>query len=272
MAYDNTDFSIEELIRYGQHIILPGFGLEAQKKLKAAKLLVVGCGGLGSPLLLYLTAAGIGTIGIVDFDVVDASNLQRQVLFDESEIGQFKVEAAKKKLQLLNSFIKINIYNEKLTSKNAMGIIKDYDLVADGTDNFATRYLINDACVLLNKPNVYASVFQFEGQVSVFNFKNQMGQSGPNYRDLYPYPPPANLLLNCAQAGVPGILPGIIGNLQALEVIKAITGIGEILSGRLFTFNALHFETKIFTIQHHPANPLTGENPTIKDLADYELC
>lgn len=270
MSYENIHFSKEELARYDRHIIIPDFGLEAQKKLKAAKVLVVGSGGLGSPSLLYLAAAGVGTIGIIDFDVVDDSNLQRQVLFGVDEIGKPKVEAAKNRLQALNPHITITIYNLQLTSKNALDIIKHYDVVADGTDNFPTRYLVNDACVLLDKPNVYASIFQFEGQVSVFNYRNKNGEPGPNYRDLYPTPPPPGLVPSCAEGGVLGVLPGIIGSLQALEVIKIITGVGENLSGRFFLFDALNFETRTFNIKRNPANPLNGENPTIKELIDYE--
>jgi len=230
MNFQDIKFSREELARYDRHIIIPEFGLESQKKLKAAKVLVIGSGGLGSPVLLYLAAAGIGTIGIVDFDVVDDSNLQRQVLFGINEIGKPKVEAAKRRLEALNPHIKINLYNVHLNSQNALEIIKDYDVIADGTDNFPTRYLVNDASVLLNKPNIYASIFQFEGQVSVFNYTNQKGETGPNYRDLYPVPPPPGLVPSCAEGGVLGVLPGIIGSLQALEVIKVITGVGETLS------------------------------------------
>jgi len=219
-------FSKEELARYNRHIIIPEFGLAAQQKLKAAKVLVVGSGGLGSPVLLYLAAAGVGTIGIVDFDVVDDSNLQRQVLFGVDEIGKPKVEAAKQRLEALNPHINFVLYNTQLTSQNAPDIIKDYDVVADGTDNFPTRYLVNDACVLLGKPNIYASIFQFEGQVSVFNFRNVNGDLGPNYRDLYPTPPPPGLVPSCAEGGVLGVLPGIIGSLQALEVIKVNRGRG----------------------------------------------
>ena len=263
-------FSKEELARYNRHIIIPDFGIEAQRKLKAAKVLVIGSGGLGSPALLYLAAAGIGTIGIVDFDVVDDSNLQRQVLFGINEIGQPKVEAAKKRLESLNPYIEIKLYNTQLTSKNALDIIKDYDVVADGTDNFPTRYLVNDACLLLDKPNVYASIFQFEGQVSVFNYKNKKGERGPNYRDLYPTPPPPGLVPSCAEGGVLGVLPGIIGSLQASEVIKIITGVGEPLNGRFFTFDALSFETRIFKIKRRDDNPVNGKNPTIHALIDYE--
>jgi sulfur-carrier protein adenylyltransferase/sulfurtransferase len=270
MSYENIHFSKEELSRYDRHIIIPDFGFEGQKKLKAAKVLVIGSGGLGSPSLLYLAAAGVGTIGIIDFDVVDDSNLQRQVLFGVDEIGKPKVEAAKKRLEALNPYITINVYNEQLTSKNALDIIKDYDVVADGTDNFPTRYLVNDACVLLGKPNVYGSIFQFEGQVSVFNYRDNNGEVGPNYRDLYPSPPPPGLVPSCAEGGVLGVLPGIIGSLQALEVIKVITGVGETLSGRFFIFDALNFESRTFKIKPNPTNPLNGENPTIKELIDYE--
>ena len=266
----NIIFSKEELARYNRHIIIPGFGLEAQEKLKAAKVLVVGSGGLGSPVLLYLAAAGVGTIGIVDFDVVDDSNLQRQVLFGVDEIGRPKVEAAKERLQALNPHIEIVLYNTQLTSKNALDIIKEYDVIADGTDNFPTRYLVNDASVLTGKPNVYASIFQFEGQVSVFNYVNKEGVLGPNYRDLYPTPPPPGLVPSCAEGGVLGVLPGIIGSLQALEVIKIITGVGETLSGRFFTFDALNFETKTFKIARRKDNPLNGQDPSIRELIDYE--
>ena len=263
-------FSKEELARYNRHIIIPEFGLAAQQKLKAAKVLVVGSGGLGSPVLLYLAAAGIGTIGIVDFDVVDDSNLQRQVLFGVNEIGKPKVEAAKARLQALNPHLEFVLYNTQLTSLNALDIIKDYDVVADGTDNFPTRYLVNDACVLLGKPNVYASIFQFEGQVSVFNYRHANGNLGPNYRDLYPTPPPPGLVPSCAEGGVLGVLPGIIGSLQALEVIKVVTGVGDPLSGRFYIFDALNFESRTFNISRRKDNPLNGENPTITQLIDYE--
>jgi molybdopterin/thiamine biosynthesis adenylyltransferase/rhodanese-related sulfurtransferase len=270
MSTDNITFSQAEYARYNRHIIIPEFGLEGQKKLKAAKVLVVGSGGLGSPVLLYLAAAGVGTLGLVDFDVVDDSNLQRQVLFGVDAIGKPKVEAAKQRLQSLNPHINIVTYNTQLTSQNALDIIKDYDVVADGTDNFPTRYLVNDACLLLDKPNVYASIFQFEGQVSVFNYVNNKGQRGPNYRDLYPTPPPSGLVPNCAEGGVLGVLPGIIGSLQANEVIKVITGIGDTLSGRFFVFDALTFESRTFNISRNENNPVNGKNPTITQLIDYE--
>jgi adenylyltransferase/sulfurtransferase len=270
MSISDIQFSKEELARYNRHIIIPEFGMEAQQKLKAAKVLVVGSGGLGSPVLLYLAAAGVGTIGIVDFDVVDDSNLQRQVLFGVDEIGKPKVEAARRRLEALNPHIQLILHNTQLTSKNALDIIKDYDLVADGTDNFPTRYLVNDACVLLGKPNIYASIFQFDGQVSVFNYLFPNGELGPNYRDLYPTPPPPGLVPSCAEGGVLGVLPGIIGSLQALEVIKVITGVGEPLVGRFYTFDALNFESRTFNISRREDNPLNGTNPTITALIDYE--
>lgn len=263
-------FTKEELARYNRHIIIPGFGMEAQQKLKKARVLIIGSGGLGSPALLYLAAAGVGTIGIVDFDIVDDSNLQRQVLFGVESVGTPKVEAAKKRLEALNPHIRINLYNTHLNSSNALDILRDYDVIADGTDNFPTRYLVNDAAVLLGKPNVYASIFQFEGQVSVFNYRQPNGELGPNYRDLYPTPPPPGLVPSCAEGGVLGVLPGIIGSLQALEVIKVITGVGETLSGRFFIFDALTFESRTFTIKPREDNPLNGRNPSITKLIDYE--
>jgi sulfur-carrier protein adenylyltransferase/sulfurtransferase len=270
MSTQEIHFSKEELARYNRHIIIPDFGEAAQLKLKAAKVLIIGSGGLGSPALLYLTAAGVGTIGIVDFDVVDDSNLQRQVLFDIHEIGKPKVEAARRRLEALNPHVNFVLHNTHINSGNALEIIKEYDVVADGTDNFPTRYLINDATVLLDKPNVYASIFQFDGQVSVFNYVNRHGERGPNYRDLYPTPPPPGLVPSCAEGGVLGVLPGIIGSLQALEVIKVITGVGEPLSGRFFTFDALNFENRTFNIKRRADNPLNGNHPTIRELIDYE--
>ena len=261
---EEINFTKEELARYNRHIIIPDFGIEAQKKLKAAKVLVIGSGGLGSPLLLYLAAAGVGTLGFVDLDVVDDSNLQRQVLFGVQDIGTPKVEAAKIRLKQLNPHIKIKTYNTQFTSKNALEIIRDYDVVADGTDNFPTRYLVNDASVLAGIPNVYASIFQFEGQVSVFNYTDKNGTKGPNYRDLYPTPPEPGLIPNCAEGGVLGVLPGIIGSLQANEVIKVITGVGEPLSGRFFVFDALTFETRTLKITKR------ANSTEIKELIDYE--
>lgn len=269
-SVDEVTFSRKELSRYNRHIIIPEFGLEAQQKLKKSKVLVIGSGGLGSPLLLYLAAAGVGHLGIVDFDTVDDSNLHRQVLFGVSEVGKPKVEAAKQRLEGINPYIEIKIYNTQLTSYNAMDLVSNYDVVADGTDNFPTRYLVNDACVLSGKPNVYASIFQFEGQVTVFNYVNKAGELGPNYRDLYDSPPPAGLVPNCAEGGVLGVLPGIIGSLQALEVIKVITGVGDPLSGKLYTFDALSFQSRTFAIKRRDTNPLNGSNPTQFELIDYE--
>jgi len=266
----NIQFSKDELERYSRHLIIPEFNIEGQKKLKAARVLVIGSGGLGSPALLYLAAAGVGNIGIVDFDKVDASNLQRQVLFSMQDVGRPKVEAAKERLLGLNPFIHITTYNTHLNSHNALEIFKDWDIVADGTDNFPTRYLINDACVLLGKVNVYASIFRFDGQVTVFNYKYPSGEFGPNYRDLYPEPPPPDLVPSCAEGGVLGVLPGIIGSLQASEVIKIITGLGEPLVGRMYSLDALSFETRIFKYRKNPDNPLTGKNPTLRGLIDYE--
>jgi len=270
MSYQDIPFSAEELSRYHRHLIIPGFGLEGQQKLKVARVLVVGAGGLGSPLLMYLAAAGVGHIGIADFDVVEDSNLQRQVLFGEADLGLLKVEAAKRRLESLNPHIRITLHPEKLSAQNALHIIAAYDVVADGSDNFPTRYLVNDACVLLGKTNVYAAVSRFEGQVSVFNYPDEQGNPGPNYRDLHPVPPPPGLVPDCAEGGVLGVLPGIIGSLQALEVVKIVAGIGEVLNGRLFIFDGLHFETRTFNIRKRADNPLNGKNPTISQLIDYE--
>lgn len=260
---DNNSFHPLELARYSRHIAIPEFNIEGQRKLKAAKVLVVGSGGLGSPLLLYLTAAGVGHIGIVDFDVVDDSNLQRQVLFTTDDIGKSKSETAKERLEKLNPYVKFTVYNKAFTSENALEIIKDYDVVADGTDNFPTRYLVNDACVLAGKINVYASIFRFEGQVAVFNFLKEDGTRGANYRDLFPEPPPPGMVPSCAEGGVLGVLPGIIGSMQANEVIKVITGVGEPLSERLFLFDAASFTTRILKVRKNP-------NTIITKLIDYE--
>jgi len=259
----DTQFSKSELERYSRHLIIPEFNIEGQRKLKESKVLVVGTGGLGSPLLQYLTAAGVGTIGIVDFDTVDDSNLQRQVLFNVNDIGESKAETAAEKLKLLNPHIQFKVYDTQMTSENALEIIQDFDVVADGTDNFPTRYLVNDACVILGKTNVYASIFRFEGQVSVFNHIVN-GERGPNYRDLFPEPPPPGLVPSCAEGGVLGVLPGIIGSLQANEVIKVITGIGDTLAGRLFLFDAFTFETRTVNIHKDP------QQKRITELIDYE--
>jgi adenylyltransferase/sulfurtransferase len=263
-------FSNQELARYSRHLIIPEFNIEGQKRLKAAKVLVVGTGGLGAPLLQYLTAAGVGTIGIVDFDVVDDSNLQRQVLFTVADVGRPKVEAAAERLRAQNPFVEFHVHNLRLTADNALDLIAQYDLVADGTDNFATRYLVNDACVLLGKTNVYASIFRFEGQAAVFNHLLPDGSRSPNYRDLFPEPPPPGLVPSCAEGGVIGVLPGILGSIQANEVIKVISGVGDPLAGRLFLFDALSFETRILKVAADPRNPLTGKNPTQTTLIDYD--
>ncbi|MFN8395105.1 MAG: molybdopterin-synthase adenylyltransferase MoeB [Bacteroidia bacterium] len=259
-----------ELHRYSRHIILPEFNLAGQERLKASKVLVVGAGGLGSPVLLYLAAAGIGTIGIVEFDRVEEHNLQRQVLYGTSDLGESKAFSAKERVLDLNPHVEVRVHEEALRSDNALDIIRDYDIVADGTDNFATRYLVNDACVLLGKVNVYASIFRFDGQVSVFNLALLDGSRGPNYRDLYPTPPPPGMVPSCAEGGVLGVLPGIIGSMQATEVIKIAAGIGEPLSGRLFLFDALTFESRTLKFRKDPRNPISGDNPTITQLIDYE--
>lgn len=263
-GWEDVTFSKEELSLYDRHLIIPQLGIEGQKKLKASKVLVIGAGGLGSPALLYLAAAGVGTIGIVDFDNVEVSNLHRQVLFGIEDVGKPKVEAAKRRLQSLNPHINIVTHNTRLTSENALEIFKGYDVVADGTDNFPTRYLTNDASVLAGIPNVYASIFQFEGQISVFNYTDKNGVTGPNYRDLFPTPPDPGLIPNCAEGGVLGVLPGILGTLQANEVIKVITGIGEPLSGRFFVFDALAFETSTLKITK------SAVTQKIEKLIDYE--
>lgn len=251
----------EELTRYSRHLTLPEMGVAGQQKLKEGKVLVVGAGGLGAPLLLYLAAAGIGEIGIIDDDIVEDSNLQRQVLFTTDDIGKSKAETAKTRIEQLNPYIKVTSINERLTTNNALEIIKKYDVVADGTDNFATRYLVSDACVLLKKVNVYASIFRFEGQVSVFNYPQE---NSPNYRDLFPVPPPPGLVPNCAEGGVLGVLPGIIGSIQANEVIKIIAQIGKPLVGRMFIFDALIFESRIIKFS------VPKNRTLISGLIDYE--
>ncbi len=260
-----TDLTPEQLIRYSRHFILPSVGEEGQKKLLASKVLIIGTGGLGSPLALYLSAAGVGTIGLVDFDTVDLSNLQRQVIFAESDIDTPKVDAAAKRLRQMNSDLKIIKHNERITSENALRIIKDYDIVIDGTDNFPTRYLTNDACVLLNKPNVYGSIFRFDGLVTVFK-----ADEGPCYRCLYPEPPPPGMVPSCAEGGVLGILPGTIGVIQATEAVKLICGIGKSLVGRLMVYDALNMTFRELKLRKDPNCPVCGKNPTITQLIDYE--
>ena len=263
---DNNDLlSSSEYKRYGRHMTLPEVGIEGQKKLKRAKVLVVGAGGLGSPIALYLAAAGIGTLGIIDFDLVEETNLQRQIIYDMTHIGELKTESAKEKVLQLNPNIKVNTYNEALTVNNALSIIKQYDLVLDGTDNFSSRYLVNDACVLLGKPNVYGSIYRFDGQISVFNYKN-----GPCYRCLYPSPPPPNLIPSCAEGGVLGILPGIVGTLQVNEALKIILGIGQPLKGRFVLFNALKMEFNEMKAQKNPQCSICGNEPTIKSLTEIK--
>ncbi len=255
---DVSNLNPAEMARYARHITIPEFGLKGQQKLKEAKVLVVGSGGLGSPVLLYLAAAGVGHIGIVDFDVVDKSNLQRQVLFSVGDVGKSKAQTAKARLEALNPHINITVYETRFSIENALELVRQYDIVADGTDNFPTRYLVNDACVLEGKVNVYASIFQFEGQVSVFNYLQQDGIRGPNYRDMFPEPPPPGLVPSCAEGGVLGVLPGIIGSMQANEVIKVITGIGEPLAGRLFLFDAASFTTRILKVRKNPDTKIEG--------------
>ncbi|MCC5635526.1 molybdopterin-synthase adenylyltransferase MoeB [Nostoc sp. CHAB 5844] len=245
--------------RYSRHLILPEVGIEGQKRLKAASVLCIGTGGLGAPLLLYLAAAGIGRIGIVDFDVVDTSNLQRQVIHGTSWVGKPKIESAKNRIHEINPHCQVDLYETRLSSENALDIIKPYDIVVDGTDNFPTRYLVNDACVLLNKPNVYGSIFRFEGQATVFNY-----EGGPNYRDLYPEPPPPGMVPSCAEGGVLGILPGIIGVIQATETVKIILGNGNTLSGRLLLYNALDMKFRELKLRPNPIRPV------IEKLIDYE--
>ena len=264
----NVELSNEEIGRYSRHLIMPEVALEGQKKLKQAKVLTIGTGGLGSPLALYLAAAGVGTIGIVDFDVVDESNLQRQILHGTSDVGRPKVESAHDKLKDINPNVNVVVHEEALTSENALDILKDYDVIVDGTDNFPTRYLVNDACVLLGKPNVYGSIFRFEGQASVF-----WAEEGPCYRCLYPEPPPPGLVPSCAEGGVLGILPGAIGTVQATETVKLILGIGEPLVGRLMLYDALGMGFREMKLRKDPDCPVCGENPTVTELIDYqEFC
>jgi adenylyltransferase/sulfurtransferase len=254
-----TELSPEEISRYARHILLEEVGREGQLRLKQARVLVVGAGGLGSPVLLYLAAAGVGRIGVVDFDTVDCSNLQRQVLHSTSDVGRPKVESARARVEAINPHIQVDVYELALSADNVMGVLEGYDIVVDGTDNFPTRYLVNDACVLLGKPYVYGSIFKFEGQASVFNHRG-----GPNYRDLYPKPPPPGAVPSCAEGGVLGILPGVIGMIQATEVVKIILDLGEILSGRLLLYDALSMRFREIQLRPDPsAEP-------IRELIDYE--
>src|SRR6201985_795946 len=254
-----------EIARYSRHLILPEVGMEGQQKLKAAKVLCVGTGGLGAPLAMYLAAAGVGTIGLVDFDTVDASNLQRQIIHSTATVGKLKVDSAELMLKGLNPYMNIVKYNTMLTSANALEIFKDFDIIADGTDNFQTRYLVNDACVLTGKPNAYGSIFRFEGQASVF-----ATEEGPCYRCLYPEPPPPGLVPSCAEGGVLGILPGLVGIIQATEVIKLILGIGDPLIGRLLLVDSLGMRFRELKLRKNPDCPVCGTHPTVTALIDYD--
>ena len=259
------DLTNEEIARYSRHLLLAEIGVEGQKKLKAAKVLIVGTGGLGAPLALYLSAAGVGTIGLVDFDVVDESNLQRQIIHSTRDVGRPKTASAQDRIKGINPMIKVVTHNAMLTSQNALELFADYDIIADGTDNFQTRYLVNDACVFLGKLNVYGSVFQFDGQASVFGAKE-----GPCYRCLYPSPPPPGLVPSCAEGGVMGVLPGIIGTIQAAEAIKLIVGGAKPLIGRLLLFDAWRMTFRELKLEKNPDCPVCGKNPTIHELIDYE--
>ena len=265
---DTATLSKDEILRYSRHLIMPEVGMEGQLKLKQAKVLLVGTGGLGAPLGLYLAAAGVGRIGLVDFDVVDFTNLQRQVIHGTKDVGRKKLDSAADTMLDINPFLRIDKHEVALTSENALGILKDYDLVIDGTDNFPPRYLVNDACVLLRKPNVYGSIFRFEGQATVFAY-----EGGPCYRCLYPEPPPPGLVPSCAEGGVLGILPGLVGVMQATEVIKLILGIGEPLIGRLLLIDALGMKFRELKLRKNPDCPVCGTHPTVTKLIDYnEFC
>jgi sulfur-carrier protein adenylyltransferase/sulfurtransferase len=260
--------SKEEVMRYSRHLIMPEVGMDGQLKLKQAKVLCIGTGGLGAPLGLYLAAAGVGRIGLVDFDVVDSTNLQRQVLFGTSDVGRPKITAAADRLRNLNPDIQIDTFETHLSSDNALDIMKDYDIVVDGTDNFPTRYLVNDACVMLGKPNVYGSIFRFEGQITIFGYPD-----GPCYRCLYPEPPPPGLVPSCAEGGVLGVLPGIVGTIQAAETLKLIIGKGDPLVGRLLLFDALAMKFRELKLRKNPDCPVCGTHPTVTKLIDYaEFC
>ena len=261
----SEELSHDEIKRYSRHLIMPEVGMSGQKKLKKASVLCVGAGGLGSPLAFYLVAAGIGRLGIVDFDVVEFSNLQRQILHTTNDVGRPKLASAQEKLEALNPNVKVETHEERLTSENAIQLFEHYDIIVDGTDNFPTRYLVNDACVLTGKPNVYGSIFRFEGQASVFSTSE-----GPCYRCLYPSPPPPGLVPSCAEGGVLGILPGLVGLVQATEVIKLILEKGNSLAGRLLLFDALKMSFRELKLQKDPKCPVCGENATIKELIDYE--
>ncbi len=260
----------EDMRRYSRQLLLPDFGTSGQEKLRAAAVLVIGAGGLGSPVLQYLAAAGVGRLGVVDHDVVEASNLQRQVLFTTPEIGESKAIVAARRLRLMNPLVDVHEFPIRLTSHNALELFAQFDMVVDGSDNLPTRYLVNDACVLTGKPLIYGAVFQFEGQVSVFNHLLSDGSRGPNYRDLFPDPPPPEMVPSCSEGGVMGALTGVIGSMQANEAIKIISGVGESLSGRLMIFDAAAFVPRMLNIRKRADNPLTGIRPTQTSLIDYE--
>ncbi len=262
---DVEPLSKDEILRYSRHLIIPEVGIEGQQKLKAAKVLLIGAGGLGAPLGLYLAAAGVGRLGMVDFDVVDFTNLQRQVIHSTADVGRKKLDSAAAKMQAINPHVEIVKHEVALSSENALDILKDYDIVVDGTDNFPTRYLVNDACVLLGKPNVYGSIFRFEGQATVFAY-----EGGPCYRCLYPEPPPPGLVPSCAEGGVLGILPGTIGLIQATETVKLILGIGEPLVGRLLLYDALGMRFRELKLRRNPECPVCGDHPTVTKLIDYQ--
>ena len=255
----------DEIRRYSRHLILPEVGLSGQKKICSTSVLCIGAGGLGSPIAMYLAAAGIGKIGIVDFDVVDFTNLQRQIIHSTANVGRPKLDSAKERIAEINPYVQVDTYEVALTSDNALDLFRDYDIIADGTDNFPTRYLVNDACVLMGKPNVYGSIFRFEGQATVFYAKE-----GPCYRCLYPEPPPPGLVPSCAEGGVLGVLPGIIGVIQAIETVKLILGKGESLIGRLMLFDALKMKFRELKLRKNPDCPICGEHPTVTELIDYE--
>ncbi len=261
-----VSLSNDEIRRYSRHLIMPEVGTSGQRRLKQGSVLLIGTGGLGSPLALYLAAAGVGHIGLVDFDVVDESNLQRQIVHGTSTVGVAKIESAKRRLLDLNPLIEVTTYETQVTSANALELLQPYDVIVDGTDNFPTRYLTNDACVMLGKPNVYGSIFRFEGQATVFYPKG----GGPCYRCLYPEPPPPGLVPSCAEGGVLGVLPGVIGTIQATEVIKLLAGIGEPLIGRLMLYDALAMRFRELKLRRNPECPVCGENPTVTELIDYE--
>lgn len=260
-----ADLSHEEIRRYSRHLVMPEIGMMGQCKLKAASVLIVGLGGLGSPLAMYLAASGIGRLALIDYDAVDFSNLQRQVIYGTRDVGRAKLESARERIHDLNPNVQVDTYDTLLTSENALDILAPYDVIADGTDNFPARYLLNDACVLLGKPNVYGSVFRLEGQTTVFDAKK-----GPCYRCLFPEPPPPDLISSCAEGGVLGVLPGVIGTIQATEVLKLILGVGESLIGRLLVYNALTMQVDFVTLRKNPNCPVCGPNPTITGLIDYE--